>query len=242
VGKSTVFANRQGISSRNSEAFTVSGPDVCLTPQGNVQVPVPYTNTAESSTLANGSRTVRVDGSMAAIDGCCYSTSKGDEAGSGKGVMSGHHMGKAEFVTCSTDVFIEGKGVCRNTDLMTQNSGSAMGMNRDSSGKHAQTEEQTAKTTFRLKVVEYHSWDNYDAKARQFNLDPEKNKPVANRKVKIRINGGTEVEKTTDDKGIIELTDQEPSAIFEVILEPENAKMNNKEYLFRGRSPLRKEP
>ena len=31
LGKSTVFANGQGISSTNSGAVSVSGPDVCLT-------------------------------------------------------------------------------------------------------------------------------------------------------------------------------------------------------------------
>jgi len=241
VGKSTVFANSQGISSRNSEAITVSGPDVCLTPMGNAQVPLPYVNTAKSFTLANGSITVRVDGSMAAIDGCCYSSSTGDEAGTGKGVMSGHHLGKAEFITCSTDVFIEGKGVCRNADAMTQNNGNALGMNRDSSGSpEGETEERTAETTFKLKVVEHLSWDNYDEKAGQFYFR-EDNKPVANRKVRIRINGGSEVEKTTDENGVIELTGHDPSAKFEVIFEPDSARDNNREYLFMRRLPMRKE-
>jgi uncharacterized Zn-binding protein involved in type VI secretion len=242
VGKSTVFANSQGISSRNSEAFTVSGPDVCLTPMGKAQVPLPYVNTAKSSTLSNGSITVRVDGSMAAIDGCCYSSSTGDEADTGKGVMSGHHMGKAEFITCSTDVFIEGKGVCRNADAMTQNNGNALGMNRDSTGNpEGDTEERTAETTFKLKVVEHLSWDNYDEKAGQFYFR-EDNKPVANRKVKIRINGGSEIEKTTDKDGIIELTGQDPSAKFEVIFEPDSARDNNREYFFMRRLPMRREP
>jgi len=124
---------------------------------------------------------------------------------------------------------------------MTQNNGNALGMNRDSTGSpEGETEERTAGTTFKLKVVEHLSWDNYDEKAGQFYFR-EDNKPVANRKVRIRINGGAEIEKTTDENGVIELTGQDPSAKFEVIFEPDSARDNNREYLFMRRLPMRKE-
>lgn len=121
MGKSTVFANNQGISSTDSGAIVISGPDVCLTPMGSSLVPVPYTNVARSVTLADGTKTVKVDGSMAAVDGCCYRTSTGDQPGTGTGVASGTVGGKAEFINYSFDVKIEGKGACRNSDPMTQN-------------------------------------------------------------------------------------------------------------------------
>lgn len=242
MGKSTVFANGQGISSRNSEAYTVSGPDVCLTPVGKTQVPLPYANTARSSTLANGSVTVRVNGSMAAIDGCCYSSSTGDEAGTGKGVISGQHLGKAEFITCSTDVFIEGRGVCRNADAMTQNNGNALGMNRDSTGNPGgETGERVPETTFKLQVVEHLSWDGYDEKTGQFHIS-EGTKPIADKRVKLRINGGDEIEMTTDKDGIIELTGRNPSDRFEVIFEPDSAMDNSREFFFMRRLPLKREP
>ena len=66
MGNSTVFANGQGLTNKGSGAVVVSGPDVCLTPMGNSVVPIPYTNTARSSALADGTTSVKVDGNMAA--------------------------------------------------------------------------------------------------------------------------------------------------------------------------------
>lgn len=126
MGKSTVFANSQGIANTDSGDVAISGPDVCLTPIGSSLVPVPYTNVAKSSSLADGTKTVKIDGCMGAIEGCCYRTSTGDLPGIGTGVASGTVGDKAEFVNCSFDVKIEGKGVCRNSDLMTQNSKNAI--------------------------------------------------------------------------------------------------------------------
>lgn len=126
MGKSTVFANGQGITNKGSGAVVVSGPDVCLTPMGSSVVPIPYTNVARSVSLADGSKTVKIEGAMGAIDGCCYKKSTGDEPGSNKGVGSGTIKDKAEFINYSFDVKIEGKGACRNSDPMTQNNKNAM--------------------------------------------------------------------------------------------------------------------
>jgi hypothetical protein len=126
MGKSTVFANSQGISNTDSGDIAISGPDVCLTPIGPSMVPVPYTNVARSSSLADGTKTVKIDGCMGAIEGCCYRTSTGDLPGTGRGVASGTVGAKAEFINYSFDVKIEGKGVCRHSDLMTQNSKNAI--------------------------------------------------------------------------------------------------------------------
>ena len=126
MGDSTVFANGQGISNTGSGDVVISGPDVCLTPMGPSMVPIPYTNIAKSASLAGGTKTVKIDGNMGAIDGCCYSTSTGDQPGSGTGVCSGTVGDKAEFINNSFDVKIEGKGVCRNSDPMTQNNKNAI--------------------------------------------------------------------------------------------------------------------
>ena len=124
---SNVFANMMGISHKGSGASSTVGPDVCNTPTPGGTVPVPYTNTAMSSDLAGGSSTVMIQGQSAAIKGCCYSTSTGDEPGSAGGVASGTTKGKAEFVNYSFDVKIEGKNACRNGDLMTHNTKNTMG-------------------------------------------------------------------------------------------------------------------
>lgn len=123
MSKSTVFANGQGISSRNSGAVSTAGNDVCKTPIGSAVVPIPYNNTAYSSDIANGTMTVIIDGGMGAIKGCNYSKSTGDEPGTALGVGSGIVGGTAEFINYSSNVFCEGKPVCRNSDPMKHNGG-----------------------------------------------------------------------------------------------------------------------
>jgi hypothetical protein len=50
-----------------------------------------------------------------------FSKTSGDEAGDKKGVSSGTTAAKAEFVSFSFDVSVEGKGVVRANDLMVHN-------------------------------------------------------------------------------------------------------------------------
>jgi len=235
VGKSTVFANNQGVSSKESGAITVSGPDVCLTPMGSSLVPVPYTNVARSATLANGSKSVKINGGMSAIDGCCYRISIGDQPGIGTGVMSGTIGDKAEFTNYSHDVKIEGKGVCRNSDPMTQNNRNATGKNQDSTTGPPPKPLDAAQpepTTFRFRVVEHLSWDNYDKEGKRFIYGHKKNKPLAGMKFKIKMPDGSIIEKITDEDGVIELLDQDPCSKYEVIFEPDDARMNNVFHLF----------
>ncbi|MUK51390.1 PAAR-like domain-containing protein [Aliivibrio fischeri] len=97
-------------------------PDVCLTTVGNAVVPIPYGNSAKSTDLANGSKTVTADGGNSiAIKDCSFSKSMGDTGGDKKGIASGTIEGEAKFITSSSTVKIEGKGVCRLSDQMTMN-------------------------------------------------------------------------------------------------------------------------
>ena len=116
----TVIVNRRTVIHAKSDGTAPNAaPDVCKTPPN--QVPVPYPNTAFSKDLADGSETVTVDGEPIAHCKSIFSTSTGDEAGSGGGVVSGTTKGKAKFLTYSFDVFVEGKNVCRLGDSMTLN-------------------------------------------------------------------------------------------------------------------------
>ena len=124
---SKIFANSMGISHKNSGGKSLVFPDVCLTQVGPATVPVPYPNMAESADLADGSQTVKLEGQMAAIKGCNYSKSTGDEAGTNNGVISGKITGKAEFIMYSPNVKIEGNNVCRNGDMMTHNEMNILG-------------------------------------------------------------------------------------------------------------------
>ena len=96
-------------------------PDVCKTPSPGGPVPIPYPNIARSSSLSDGTTTVKTDGQMAAIKGSKYASSNGDEAGTVGGVVSNVNMKEAEWITFSFDVKMEGKNVCRLQDKMTHN-------------------------------------------------------------------------------------------------------------------------
>jgi uncharacterized Zn-binding protein involved in type VI secretion len=100
---------------------TAMAPDVCKTPSPGGPIPVPYPNIARSSTLSDGTTTVKTDGEMAAIKGSKYASSNGDEAGTAGGVVSSVNMKEAEWVSFSFDVKMEGKNVCRLQDVMTHN-------------------------------------------------------------------------------------------------------------------------
>lgn len=234
MGESRVFVNKQGWSHKGSEATAINtAPNVCLTQVGNAVVPIPYPNIAKSSDLQGGTKTVKVEGHPAAIDGCCYSKSMGDEAGNRKGIISGTKGDKAEFTNHSFDVKCEGKGVCRNGDLVTMNNGNTIGMNNDSSEEPPPSKIlPPPKDTFRFRVVEHISWENYDPQTRSFKAGDAENNPIKNRKLKIRMPDGTIREETTNEEGVIELTGQDIHSKFEAIFEPDEAKLNNKYYLF----------
>jgi hypothetical protein len=119
----TVGVNQRTVVHAGSNGMTVAFPDVCLTPAPpGPPVPIPYPNIAMSSDTANGAKTVNADGNPICHKDSNFSRSSGDEAGVNKGVVSGTNMDKAEFVSYSFDVKVEGKNVARALDLMLHNS------------------------------------------------------------------------------------------------------------------------
>jgi uncharacterized Zn-binding protein involved in type VI secretion len=84
---------------------------------------VPYVNSLSASDLADGSKTVKIQGEPTALeDQSNISTSTGNEAGTqGGSVITHKTKGKGYFTTWSHDVKVEGKGVCRHSDMMGQN-------------------------------------------------------------------------------------------------------------------------
>ena len=116
--------NGRTVVHRTSGGSLATFPDVCLTPSPGGPVPVPYPNLARSVDLADGTRTVAVDGSPIAVEDSVFSRSTGDEPGTQKGVLSRAVMGEARFLNWSFDVKVEGKGACRLFDPMASNGGS----------------------------------------------------------------------------------------------------------------------
>ena len=111
-GKTAVHSQSSGV---------LNTVDVCLTGQGNSVIPIPYANVARSSDVTNVAQTVKVNGNGMAHIGSYFSRSTGDEAGDKKGVVSGTTRGKAQFLSGSHNVFIEGSPAARQSDLMVSN-------------------------------------------------------------------------------------------------------------------------
>ena len=120
----TVTVNMMTVVHKTSNGVTVAFPDVCKTPAPPAPspIPIPYPNIAMSSDTAKGTKKVKADGQPVALRDSNFAMSTGDEAGTaGGGVASNKIKGKAEFVSFSFNVKMEGKNVPKTFDLMLHN-------------------------------------------------------------------------------------------------------------------------
>jgi uncharacterized Zn-binding protein involved in type VI secretion len=109
-GRTAVHAGSGGI---------VITSDVCKVP--NKCRANTFTNVAKSSDAAQTAGSVIINGNPACHKDSIFAISSGDEPGSCGGVSSGTIKQKAEFVTFSNNVFIEGIPAVRQNDLMVSN-------------------------------------------------------------------------------------------------------------------------
>jgi hypothetical protein len=117
----TVLVNGETVVHRDSGGVVATSPDICLTPVGNSILPIPYANVARSVDTAGRSSSVVMNGNSIMLKGAFFSRSTGDEPGKAGGVSSKVTGGKAKFVNYSSDVFVDGKPVCRRLDPMVSN-------------------------------------------------------------------------------------------------------------------------
>jgi hypothetical protein len=128
-----VYANMWQIAAKAGMNKSIGRfPDVCLSPPSPPAgpIPVPYPDSAFSSDLKEGSKSVRLSRKSAALAQKSYykSSPLGNEAATrsfGANVVTHQITGKTYFQAWSMDVKIEGKNVCRHIDLTTSNHGSA---------------------------------------------------------------------------------------------------------------------
>lgn len=119
------FANGRSILHKGDNlTHTAAPPDVCKTPSPGGPVPIPYVNVAMDSSLASGTKKVKVEGKMAAHEKANISTSMGDEPGTAGGLISSKFKGKLTWATSSPNVKLEGKGAVRFLDV-TQHNGNS---------------------------------------------------------------------------------------------------------------------
>lgn len=100
---------------------TLTTIDVCWTKVGKPVVRIPYTNIARSSDAAKTAGSVLINGQPVCNKASIFAVSSGDEPGDRLGVKSGTIKGKAEFITASSNVMIEGIPAVRRGDLMVSN-------------------------------------------------------------------------------------------------------------------------
>jgi len=107
-------------------------PDVCKTPVGPSEVPIPYPNTALGATANPGTAVLKVliSGTPAHKLGTIIPLSNGDNAGVLGGVVSNMMMGPRRNIKGDFAVLIGGKPATRMGDPTAQNGSSpnAMGM------------------------------------------------------------------------------------------------------------------
>jgi Domain of unknown function (DUF4150)/A nuclease family of the HNH/ENDO VII superfamily with conserved AHH len=121
MAKNSTLVNGMSPVTKKSDGKVVAFPDTCKVPSPAGPMSAPFPNISQSSDLARGSKTVEVDGAPVCLKDSNFATSTGDEAGTAGGVASSKTKGKAEPISYSFDVKIEGKPVVRNMDLFLAN-------------------------------------------------------------------------------------------------------------------------
>lgn len=109
--------------STNGGGQCMAAPDVCLTPMPPPvgQAPIPYPNTAMLNQAQKTSKKVKFMSKEVVTLKSEIPKSMGDEAGTGKGVMSGMNMDKVAFKLGSSTVKIEGQPCIYLTSMSAHN-------------------------------------------------------------------------------------------------------------------------
>ena len=110
-----MFANSQG------GGDDLGFPDVCNTPAPTGMVPLPYPNMAKGSMAVPAVYNILYQGAPAQNLGSKVPLSNGDNAGVGRGVASGKHMGESRSLTGSFTCLIGGKPATRMGSVTLQN-------------------------------------------------------------------------------------------------------------------------
>ena len=117
---------KKGIVTINGRTVVTTGSGGVLITQDICKVPhdcsaQTFTNSAHSKDAVNTSPNVTINGHPVCHQKSVFSKSKGDEGGSCGGVQSGTVQGRAEFITGSHNVTINGFPAVRDGDLMVSN-------------------------------------------------------------------------------------------------------------------------
>jgi hypothetical protein len=100
------------------------GPDVCKTPPAP-PVPTPYPNSGQVSSSDATVSTVVVQNKEVVVESSKIPSSKGDEAGTLKGLVSQTNRGSIQFKKYSSKVYAKGKKIVFHTARTAHNGSNA---------------------------------------------------------------------------------------------------------------------
>lgn len=100
-------------------------PDVCKTPAAPSPIPLPYPNIGQLSGAGKTIDKVVIGNKDTIVESSEISSSKGDEAGTLKGVVSSTNMSTIKFKKYSSKVYAKGKKVVFHTAVTAHNGSNA---------------------------------------------------------------------------------------------------------------------
>jgi hypothetical protein len=103
----------------------VGFPDVCKTPSSGGPVPIPYPNIAGLEDTDGAVDKVLVEKKEVVVEDSKIPSSKGDEAGTLKGVISSTNRDEAHFKQYSSKVYFGGKKAVYHTAVTSHNGSNA---------------------------------------------------------------------------------------------------------------------
>lgn len=105
----------------------IAFPDVCLVPSSGGPVPTPFTNVADLAEAQNTVSDVRIENADVLVETSLLPTSRGAEAGTLGGVVSGRYCGPIRFATASAKLIVKGKRAILLGAVTTHNADNAVG-------------------------------------------------------------------------------------------------------------------
>jgi len=96
-------------------------PDVCKTPSPAGPVPIPYPNLAQCSNASGTIKKVKIQKKETVVESSVIKDSKGDEAGTAKGMVSQTHRKDVKFKKYSSKVYAQNKKVVHHMALTSHN-------------------------------------------------------------------------------------------------------------------------
>jgi len=94
---------------------TAGGPDACKTPPAPPAAPIPYPNLSDVGGSDDTIDKVLMENKDTVVQSSIVPNSKGDEAGTLKGLISSTNMDKVKFKKYSSKVYAKGKKIVFHT-------------------------------------------------------------------------------------------------------------------------------